>query len=246
MRSATQVPAEIANQSSYLAVRFSRLARTASTWLGAPSNPTWIDASKASDFASEMPKPSPNSIDEIRIRRRDIVLLGDPHRRREVEDHDRAVRSEDQLRGTGTDEAGESRIGRRVLRQSRHRGGMLRFSGEVESEGGGGAVIEAAPGERVYGGIYAISHDQIAAMDAVELDSAMNTNLRGIRRTVAVDADGARTRAEIYEVPQPSIYRAPSAIYLGHITKGLRDFGYGDDVIAAVEAIAASEPKDAS
>lgn len=122
----------------------------------------------------------------------------------------------------------------------------LRFSGEVESEGGGGAVIEAAPGERVYGGIYAISHDQIAAMDAVELDSAMNTNLRGIRRTVAVDADGARTRAEIYEVPRPSIYRAPSAVYLGHITKGLRDFGYGDDVIAAVEAIAAAEPQDVS
>jgi len=118
----------------------------------------------------------------------------------------------------------------------------LRFSGEVSSEGGGGAIIVPAPGERVYGGIYAIGHDQIAVMDDFELHSPMNVNQRGVRRTVRVDADGDSVRAEVYEVPAPAVYRAPSDAYLGHITKGLRDFGYDDDVIAAVEAVAASEP----
>lgn len=120
----------------------------------------------------------------------------------------------------------------------------LRFSGEVSSEGGGGAIIVPAEGETVYGGIYAVTHDQIAAMDEVELNSAMNANQRGSRRTVRVDAEGDPVRAEIYEVPAPEVYRAPSEAYLGHITKGLRDFGYGDDVVSAVEAVAAAEPAD--
>ncbi len=32
----------------------------------------------------------------------------------------------------------------------------LRFSGEVSSEGGGGAIIQRAPGKKVYGGAYRI------------------------------------------------------------------------------------------
>lgn len=120
----------------------------------------------------------------------------------------------------------------------------LRFSGEVISEGGGGAIIEPRPGARVYGGVYAISHEQIAAMDEVEINSAMNAGQRGIRKTVRVDVGGVPRRAEVYMVPSPRLYRAPSARYLGHITKGLGDFGYGDEVVAEVEAVAAAEPAD--
>lgn len=117
----------------------------------------------------------------------------------------------------------------------------LRFSGEVSSEGGGGATIVPASGEKVFGGIYAITHDQIAAIDAVELDSSMNREKRGVRRSVTVKSEGAPVRAEVYEIPRPKVFSPPSAAYLGHITKGLRDFGYDDTVVAAVEATASAE-----
>jgi len=141
----------------------------------------------------------------------------------------------------------------------------LRFSGEVSSEGGGGAIIQGGPGKKVYGGVYRITAEQIARMDERELGSEMDPNLRGARVTIIVE-DPASTagsgaseagsaessaghaagsvEAEVYVVPEPKVYRAPSGAYLGHITKGLRFFGYEDEVIAEVEVIAAQEPAD--
>ena len=132
----------------------------------------------------------------------------------------------------------------------------LRFSGEVSSEGGGGAIIQGAPGKKVYGGVYRITAEQIALMDERELGSEMDPNLRGARATIVVEdpaspAGSAESsmgyaagslEAEVYVVPEPKVYRAPSDTYLGHITKGLRFLGYEDDVIAEVEGIAAREP----
>lgn len=120
----------------------------------------------------------------------------------------------------------------------------LRFSGDVTSEGGGGAIIEPAPGGRVHGGIYAVTAEQLAAMDEVELHSSRNEQQRGRRTTITVDADGEPVRAEVYVVAGNESYRAPSVAYLGHIVRGLRDFGYGPDVIAAVEAVADAEPAE--
>jgi hypothetical protein len=124
-------------------------------------------------------------------------------------------------------------------RQAILHGYELRFSAEVESEGGGGAIIQPAVGGQVFGGVYGITQDQIAAMDAVELHSPMNFDGRGVRSTVQLQSNGESIQAELYEVPAPSTYRAPSASYLGWITSGLRDFGYDDQVIAEVEMIAA-------
>ena len=118
----------------------------------------------------------------------------------------------------------------------------LRFSGEVTSEGGGGAIVQPAPGKCVLGGLYEITAEQITAMDAVELGSAMNHDQRGVRRTVAVESEGETLPAELYEVPVPKLYRAPSARYLDILIKGLGDFGYGDDATAAVTAVASREP----
>jgi hypothetical protein len=161
----------------------------------------------------------------------------------------------------------------RVGEWSEHRQAILadhelRFSGEVSSEGGGGAIIQAAPGEKVYGGVYRITAEQIAMMDERELGSEMDPNLRGARVTIMVEAPaggsgsaeasaGGATRAnddtgsagrsfeaEVYVIPEPKIYRAPSATYLGHITTGLRFFGYDEEIIAAVEMAAASEPAE--
>jgi len=134
----------------------------------------------------------------------------------------------------------------------------LRFSGEVSSEGGGGAIIQGAPGKKVYGGAYRITAEQIALMDEREIGSEMDPNLRGARVTIIVE-DPASTagsaessvgqaagslHAEVYVVPEPKVYRAPSDTYLGHITKGLRYFGYADEVIVEVEGIATQEPAD--
>ena len=117
-------------------------------------------------------------------------------------------------------------------RQAILHGYELRFSAEVESEGGGGAIIQPAAGGQVFGGVYGITDAQIEAMDAVELHSPMNFEGRGVRSTVQVQSNGESIRAELYEVPAPSTYRAPSASYLGWITSGLRDFGYDDGIIA--------------
>jgi hypothetical protein len=137
----------------------------------------------------------------------------------------------------------------------------LRFSGEVSSEGGGGAIIQGAPGKVVYGGVYRITPEQIALMDERELGSEMDPNLRGARVTIVVQEPlrpsdvpqeaGAGSagsvagsfEAEVYVVPEPKVYRAPSATYLGHITKGLRFFGYEEAVIAEVEGAASREPR---
>lgn len=118
----------------------------------------------------------------------------------------------------------------------------LRFSGEVTSEGGGGAIIEEAPGDHVYGGVYRISRAQIETMDQVELGAATNPDRRGERAQLTLRCPDGTLEVEVYVVPRPKRYRAPSDSYLGHIVKGLRAFGYGEDVVARVEAIAASEP----
>jgi len=134
-------------------------------------------------------------------------------------------------------------------RQAILRDHELRFSGEVSSEGGGGAIIQGAPGRKVYGGVYRITAEQIARMDERELGSEMDPNLRGTRVTIIVElpecpvgSSGGSMEADVYVVPDPKVYRAPSGTYLGHITKGLRFFGYEDEVIAEVERIAAQEP----
>ena len=118
----------------------------------------------------------------------------------------------------------------------------LRFSGEVTSEGGGGAIIQPAEGERVHGGVYRITVEQLRAMDREELESARNPDQRGRRVTLTLECPDSPTEVEVYVVPEPEIYRAPSPKYLDHIVKGLRAFGYDDGVVREVEAVAASEP----
>jgi gamma-glutamylcyclotransferase (GGCT)/AIG2-like uncharacterized protein YtfP len=118
----------------------------------------------------------------------------------------------------------------------------LRFSGDVTSEGGGGAVIQEAAGERVFGGVYRISREQIEKMDEVELGDATNPQRRGERKQLELECPDGMLTVEVYVVPEPETYRAPSPTYLGHIVKGLRAFGYDEHVIAEVEKIAADAP----
>ena len=121
-------------------------------------------------------------------------------------------------------------------------GHVLRFSGEVTSEGGGGAIIETSAGGKVYGGVYQIERAQIDRMDEVELGSDKNPAQRGVRCTITLECPDGGLDAEVYVVPTPKLYRAPSEKYLRHIIKGLRSFGYPESVLEEVRATAAREP----
>ncbi len=118
---------------------------------------------------------------------------------------------------------------------------VLRFSGDVESEGGGGAIVEPAPGERTHGAVFRIDRDQLRAMDEIELGSERNVGGKGVRLTVTVETDEGPLDAELYTLPPGGRYRAPSTRYLGHIIDGLRAVGHADAVIARVHESAARE-----
>jgi len=118
----------------------------------------------------------------------------------------------------------------------------LRFSGEVTSEGGGGAIIEPAPGRRVCGGVYRITSTQLEELDRMELGDRLDPNRRGERREMTLRCPAFPLLVTVYLVPRPKVYRAPSAAYLAHIVKGLRDFGYDESVILEVQEIARREP----
>lgn len=121
-------------------------------------------------------------------------------------------------------------------------GWRLRFSGDVRSEGGGGAFVEPRPGARTWGAVLLLDRAQMEAMDAVELDPERNVENRGIRRTVSVKTDRGEVEAEVYTVPGSRTYLAPSERYLGHILTGLEAVGHEPDVIQAVRDTAAAEP----
>lgn len=119
----------------------------------------------------------------------------------------------------------------------------LRFSARVQSEGGGGAIIERSPGDIVHGAIFAIAPEQLAAMDAVELDPSRDTDAVGVRCAVRVDADGEALEAQAYSIDACGPGRAPSPRYLAHILRGLDAAGHDVAVVEAVRRAAEAEPK---
>ena len=121
-------------------------------------------------------------------------------------------------------------------------GYRLRFSGEVRSEGGGGAFVEQADGETTYGAIYLIDAAQLGAMDEVELKSERNMTGRGERRTIDVKTAEGPIRAEMYTISGSRTYLAPSPKYLRYILDGLRAVGHPDQIVDRVRTTAAREP----
>lgn len=116
----------------------------------------------------------------------------------------------------------------------------LRFSACVQSEGGGGAVIDARPGESVAGVVFEISAEQLAAMDRVEFDPSRDTSGIGRRKSVMVDTADGRLQAELYYVEDDGSSRAPSKAYLDHILAGLAAAGHSERVLERVRAAARS------
>ena len=122
----------------------------------------------------------------------------------------------------------------------------VRFSGEVRSEGGGGAFVEPAEGGAAFGAVFLIDPDQLQAMDEIELRSGRNVAGLAIRRQVEVRTPAGIVKAEMYTLPAGGTYLAPSAKYLAHILDGLRASGHTEEVLEQIRATAADEPLTAA
>ena len=134
-----------------------------------------------------------------------------------------------------------SRIGDwQEMRRARLVGFRLRFSADVSSEGGAGAVIVPDAGRSVYGAVFLVTADQMAAMDREEFSEEHDASSNAVRRTVTVQTDEGPVNAEAYTLATDR-FGAPSETYLAHITRGLAAVGFDAEVIEAVERVAAAE-----
>jgi cation transport regulator ChaC len=118
------------------------------------------------------------------------------------------------------------------------KGYRLRFAASVQSEGGGGAVIDETPGGTVDGVLYEITPEQMAAMDREEFDPSRDTDGKACPLTVTVSTEQGPCVAKCYTVRDDGAWRAPSKQYLGFIICGLKAAGHSRDAIERVRRIA--------
>ncbi len=109
------------------------------------------------------------------------------------------------------------------------RGYGLRFAASVQSESGGGAVIDEEGDGTVDGVLYEITPEQMEAMDREEFDPSRDTDGKGRRLTVTVSTEQGPRVAECYTVRDDGAWRAPSERYLGFIIRGLEAAGHSRD-----------------
>ncbi|MGD8376089.1 MAG: gamma-glutamylcyclotransferase [Acidobacteriota bacterium] len=126
-------------------------------------------------------------------------------------------------------------ISRRAARLDGHK---LRFAASVQSEGGGGAVIDEDPDGSVDGVLYEITIEQMEAMDREEFDPSRDISRVGRRLTVRVETDEGAVEAECYTVRDDGGRRAPSERYLGHILRGLESAGHPPEALERVRRAA--------
>ena len=132
-----------------------------------------------------------------------------------------------------------SRVGPWITRRAAWLDGYrLRFAASVQSEGGGGAVVDPSAGGSVAGVLYEIGAEQLAAMDREEFDPSRDTKQLGKRVPVSVRGEGGPHAAEMYTVDDDGRWRSPSSTYLGFIVRGLEDAGHGPAATAAVREAA--------
>jgi cation transport regulator ChaC len=114
----------------------------------------------------------------------------------------------------------------------------LRFAASVQSEGGGGAVIDEIRDGTVDGVLYEITPEQMAALDREEFDPSRDGDGKGLRLTVTVSTEQGPRVARCYTVRDDGAWRAPSERYLGFIIRGLQAAGHSRDAIKRVQRIA--------
>lgn len=121
---------------------------------------------------------------------------------------------------------------------ARLEGYALRFAASVQSEGGGGAVIDEAPGDFVDGVLYEISQEQMEAMDREEFDPSRDIQRKGRRLKVEVTTTSGLQSADCYTVQDEGTECPPSETYLGHILRGLEAAGHPLSTLDRVRDIA--------
>lgn len=126
----------------------------------------------------------------------------------------------------------------RTRRPARLEGYRLRFADSVQSEGGGGAVVDPQSEGRVDGVLFEITPDQLAAMDREEFDPTRDASGAGRRVRVTVQTETGPVAAEMYTVQDGGGRRAPSERYLGHILRGLEAAGHSQDALDRVRRAA--------
>ena len=108
----------------------------------------------------------------------------------------------------------------------------------VQSEGGGGAVVDKSLGAHVDGVLFEITSEQLTSMDREEFDPSRDVETTGKRIRETVETAEGRIESELYTVDDDRGFSAPSEAYLGHILRGLEAAGYDKDALAAVRAAA--------
>ncbi|PUA32996.1 MAG: hypothetical protein B9J98_02650 [Candidatus Terraquivivens tikiterensis] len=112
-------------------------------------------------------------------------------------------------------------------------GYKLCFGVFSKSWGGGVADIREWGGSRVYGVVYLLDEEQLKELDKYE--GVPNIYLR---RKVVVRTEGGEVEAVTYVAANPRHFVKPSTDYLAIMLKGLKQHGYGDDVLKEVKRIA--------
>ena len=113
----------------------------------------------------------------------------------------------------------------------------------VQSEGGGGAVVDKSLGAHVDGVLFEITSEQLTSMDREEFDPSRDVETTGKRICETVETAEGRIESELYTVDDDGGFSAPSGAYLGHILRGLEATGYDEDALAAVRAAAKEAAK---
>ena len=131
----------------------------------------------------------------------------------------------------------------RSRRRARLQDYRLRFARMVQSEGGGGAVVDESPGAHVDGVLFEITSEQLTSMDREEFDPSRDVETTGKRIRETVETAEGRIESELYTVDDDGASSAPSEAYLGHILRGLEAAGYDEDALAAVRAAAKEAEK---
>lgn len=126
----------------------------------------------------------------------------------------------------------------RSRRRARLQGYRLRFARMVQSEGGGGAVVDECPGAHVDGVLFEITSEQLGAMDREEFDPSRDVATTGKRIRRPVETSEGRIESELYTVDDDGGFSAPSEAYLGHILRGLEAAGHEQAALAAVREAA--------
>ena len=112
-------------------------------------------------------------------------------------------------------------------------GYRLSFGVFSKSWRGGVANIVEESNSKVYGAVYLLDEEQLKVLDRYE--GVPNIYLR---RKVIVKTDDGEVEAVTYVAANPRQFVKPSAEYLAMMQKGLKQHGYGDEVLKEVKRIA--------